>query len=180
MRGCGNLFLSTLGWNQSLFSKRKIMSQMRIWKEDLLEQFWRISVSESILTCVKNEDIIDYTLLSIAFTASKSDQKLAELSRWVTIPCRGRRSVNLLLPSGACRRLINHADLSALVSLYIDNMSWCQKIDSLLTFGKELTLIIFQPNSTNSDDWCGPPSPSSPCTLGCPDINDCTMSCAKL
>ena len=38
-------------------------------------------VSESILTCVKNEDIIDYTFLSIAFTTAKSDQKLAELSR---------------------------------------------------------------------------------------------------
>ena len=41
-----------------------------------------------------------------------------------------------------------------------------------LTFGTVLTLIIFQPNSTISEVWFGRPSPSSPCTLGCPEMND--------
>ena len=139
------------------------------------QKFSRIS----LLTCVKNEDIIDNSFLSIAFSASKSDQKLAELSRWMTISCWGWWAVELLLSGGASRRLIDKAYLSAIVCLYIDKMSECQRKFEILTLGKELTLIIFQPNSTISEEWWGPPSPSSPCTLGCPDINDCTMSCAK-
>jgi len=33
----------------------------------------------AILTCIKDEDVIDYSFLSIAFSTAEDDQELAEL-----------------------------------------------------------------------------------------------------
>ena len=42
-----------------------------------------------LLTCVKNEDVINDSLLAIALSATENDEVLAELSAGMAIPSRG-------------------------------------------------------------------------------------------
>ena len=125
-----------------------------------------------ILTCIKDEDIIDNSLFAISFSTAKNDQKLAKLCRGVTISRRWWRAVQLLLPAGG--RCLNHFTLGwGICLLWKSKLFWENILAAkVLTFGTVLTLIIFQPNSTISEVWFGRPSPSSPCTLGCPEMND--------
>ena len=55
-----------------------------------------------LLTCIKDEDIVDYSFLSITLSTSKNDEKLAELRGRMAIPCRGRCPIEsrLLLSIG--------------------------------------------------------------------------------
>ena len=55
--------------------------------------FWLEPV---LLLRVEYEDIVDNALLSVTLASAKNQQKLPKLSRRVTVPRRGRRTLNLL------------------------------------------------------------------------------------